>query len=316
MTYRDMIAVGVDGSAGSKAATTWAAEEAARLGAGVLLVHAYTPYQVVGGFYAAAYPPAPVEDDTSAERVLEEAAREAEQLVPGERIAMSVVRADPRTALLQAAARSRMLVVGDEAHPALSRLVTGSVVAPVAAHSPVPVVAVPANWQEASPQGAVVVAVKNIEAASLLVRQAFELAAVHKAGLTVLHAWELLTRYDDAIAEHAPLPEWERRAQADLASIIDPIASQFPEVEVRVTLVHGQAARTLVDASEHADLLVIARRPHAFPFGHLGGTGRAVLRATRCPTIVLPPSVESLDSTVSGERMQPAAPDRVSSLRG
>jgi nucleotide-binding universal stress UspA family protein len=62
------------------------------------------------------------------------------------------------------------------------------------------------------------------------------------------------------------------------------------DVEVGFRLVHGQGAHAIVDASSGADLLVITRRRHGFPGGHLGAAGRAVLRESRCPVEVLPPA--------------------------
>jgi nucleotide-binding universal stress UspA family protein len=46
----------------------------------------------------------------------------------------------------------------------------------------------------------------------------------------------------------------------------------------------------LRDASVGAELMVIARRRHAFPVGHLGGTARALLRESLAPVMVLPPA--------------------------
>jgi nucleotide-binding universal stress UspA family protein len=56
--------------------------------------------------------------------------------------------------------------------------------------------------------------------------------------------------------------------------------------------VHGQPAQVLRDASASADLVLIARRRHAFPVGHLGGTARALLRESLAPVMVLPPAEE------------------------
>lgn len=299
MTHRDWIAVGVDGSDGSMAATRWAAREAERLGLGLLLVYAYTGYHAMGGFYMAAYPLTPVEDRLLPQSILDEARQVAEKVLPGDRVETSALRADARSGLLQIAADARMLVLGDESHPVLSRLVTGSIVAPVAAHAPVPVVVVPANWQDAPSHGRVVVGVKSTDASVGLVRHAFQLAASRRARLVLVHAWEFLALYDDAIAGHADLPAWEERARADLTGLAERIAPDFPDVETEVHGVHGQPARVLVDASADADLLVITRRPHAFPFGHLGGTGRAILRETKCATLVLPPEAERVDLSAS-----------------
>ena len=300
MSHRDWIAVGVDGTDGSRAALRWAAREADSLGLGLFLVHAYTGYHAMGSFYLAAYPLTPVDDAMRPQSILDDAVEIAEEILPRDRIDTSALRTDSRSGLLQAAADARMLVLGDETHPARSRMVTGSVVAPVAAHAPVPVVTVPANWEDVPERRSIVVGVKGAESAPL-VRHGFQLAARHGARLTVLHAWEFLAMYDDAIAGHAELPNWEQRATASLTALLDGIRPDFPGVDAAVRLVRDQPARALVDASAEADLLLITRRPHAFPFGHLGGTGRAVLRETRCPTVVYPPAAEPIDLAATAE---------------
>ncbi|GAB7006656.1 universal stress protein [Nocardioides sp. AN3] len=316
MTHRDWIAVGVDGSEGSKAAVRWAAREAERAGSRLFLVHAYIGYHAMGSFYSSAYPLTPVEERMLPQNILEEAVKEAERILPRDRMDTSALRADPRRALLQAAAEADLLVLGDERHPALSRLVTSSVVGPIAAHSPVPVVAVPANWEDAPAHGAVIVGIKNDDSSAGLIRHAFELAAARKARLTLLHAWEFLALYDDIIARHSEFPDWEKQTSADLTERADRVARDFPDVAFEVRLVHGQPAQVLVEASSEADLLVITRRPHAFPFGHLGGTGRAVLRETRCATVVLPPTAERLELPVEQETSDQAGDRPVSAAQG
>ena len=54
------------------------------------------------------------------------------------------------------------------------------------------------------------------------------------------------------------------------------------------------------------DLILLARRAHAFPSGHLGATGRALLRSAQCPVEVLPPATEPLDvEPLAAERPGP-----------
>lgn len=297
------VAVGVDGSEAARAATQWAAREAARAGTSLRVVHAFTEVVPVGTLYASAYPLTPIETRAAAAHLVEEAARVAEQALPASRVARVLLRSDPRNALLQTAGDARLLVLGGAPRPTLERLVTGSVVASVAAHAPCPVVVVPASWADRTDPGPVVVGVKGLDTAPQLVREGLALAQARGTGLTVLHAWEFLAQYDDAIAAHADLPAWEERARQELQSVVDAAAAPFPGVAVETRLVHGQPAQALVHASEDAGLLVVSRRPHGFPFGHLGGTGRAILRETRCPTMVLPPraAVEELEAEEAGE---------------
>ena len=303
MSRQEWIAVGVDGSEGSRAAARWAAREAERIGASLRLVHVFTDAAPIGGFMGAAYPLGAVETAATAHQLVDTLAQEARQVLTEDRVETLVLRADRRVGLLQAAADARSMVLGDEPRGVLDRLITGSVVGTVAAHSPTPVVLVPGNWQDAGEQGTVVVGVKSVDACEDLLRQAFRLAAERQARLTVVHAWEYLAQYDDAIAAHIDLPAWQRRTLTELRNRVAHVGLAFPQVTAEVVLVHEQPAQALVEASAEASVLVIARRPHGFPFGHLGGTGRTVLRETRCPTVVLPPGVETVERQDAGEKV-------------
>lgn len=309
MSKQELIAVGVDGSAGSRTAIRWAAREADRLDVGLRLVHVFSDIVPMGSIYAEAYPLTPVESRLVAQELVDTAAKEAMKILPSDRVSTMVLKADIRAGLVQAAADARVLVLGDERHPALDRLITGSVVGSVAAHSPTPVVAVPENWQDATNRGVVVAGVKSVDAAAPFLRQAFRLAAEHQARLVVLHAWDYLGGYDDMIAARVDVPAWELHTHTELQDGVTRVAQEFPGVSTEVRVLHAQPAQALVDASADADLLVIARRPHGFPFGHLGGTGRAILRETRCPAVVLPPAAELIETTspAADDQRQPTA---------
>ena len=92
---------------------------------------------------------------------------------------------------------------------------------------------------------------------------------------------------------------WASNAREELERALEAV-SVPPEIGVRIEVVRGQAAKVLVNASREADLLVISRRPHGFPFGRLGGTGRAVLRESHCPVEVLPPAARVIADGAAG----------------
>lgn len=294
MTERGWITVGIDGTEGSDAAALWAAREADRVGAGLRLVHVFDDYIPMAGFYAAVYPRGSVEGRHVAEKLVRDAARRIETILPGDRVQPLVLRGDRRAGLLRAAADSDLLVLGDEPHPARQRLLTGSIIDSLAAHSSAPVVVVPAGCAGLPSRSVVVAGVKFFTASRELVRQAFELAADRGARLIVLHAWEYSAPYDDLVFAQVDLAGWEERSARDLRQVVDDVARDFTNVDTEVRFVRGQPARVLADASAEADLLAITRRLHGFPLGHLGGTGRTALRETQCPAVVLPPAVETV----------------------
>lgn len=294
MTLHDCITVGVDGSDGSAAATRWAAREAALLGLRLRIVHMFIDYVPMLGANAAVYPDGSAESDRVAERIVQAAAREAELLLAPEHIDTVVVRGNRRLGLLQAAADAHLLVLGDEAHPQHHRLPTGSIIAPIATHSPSPVAVVPAGWLLDPARTTVVVGAKSGDSSLGLIRHAMRIAADRAARLVVLHAWEYADGIDALFESYDELPDWEERIRTDLTELVADASPPFSGLDVEVRMVHGQPASVLTDASATAQLLVIGRRAHGRSFGHLGGTGRAVLRESRCPAMVLPARVETM----------------------
>mgnify|MGYP001221137279 CR=1 FL=1 len=134
------IVVGVDGSKGSEAALLWAAEEAARCNAELVLVHGWSyPYQ---GVRTGVSEP---RDDMrlDAMRTLEASALRAKQLAPGVRAHSIISEESPAKAIIDAAMDADLAVVGTRGHGGFTALLLGSVSRTVLQHSPVPVVVVP-----------------------------------------------------------------------------------------------------------------------------------------------------------------------------
>lgn len=291
MTKQGWIAVGVDGSDGSMAAAQWAAREARRVGAGLRLVHVFSANVPMAGVYAAVFPHGSVEGRKLAERMLRKAAQAVQPILDGDRVEQVVLRGDRRAGLLRAAADADLMVLGDVPHPAHHRVITGSITGPVAAHSPTPVVVVPTGCEVDVGRGVVVAGVKFFASSRDLIRQAFEVAAGRAARLVLVHAWDY-SPYEGLMIDRVDLNEWEARSAKELGQVVDEVSRDFPAVEAEVRFDQGQPARVLAEASAEADLLAITRRLQGLPFGHLGATGRAVLREVRCPAVVLPPAVE------------------------
>lgn len=283
------ILVAVDGSRASDAAIRYAAHEAERLGVGVRLVHVVPSYVPM----APMLPLLPPDDLAEiSRRVLSESQSQAEKLLDPAQVETALLDGPRIPALLESAEEARMVVVGHERHAAVRRLVTGSTLAGLAAHATTPVVAVPPEWDVPASSGRVVAGIKDPAHSHALVQNALEIAHDRGAGLTLVHAWELPGGYDDLIVDRIGEEEWRVRATKEMndtaADAIETMSGPAPDVDVVV--VHGQPAQVLRDASVGAALMVIARRRHTFPVGHLGGTARALLRESLAPVMVLPPA--------------------------
>ena len=134
------IVVGVDGSPGSDAALEWAAEEAARCGAELVLVHGWT-YPYVGVRAGAREP----RDDMrlDAMRTLEASAQLASDAAPDVRTQSIISEESPAKAIIDAARDADLAVVGTRGHGGFAALLLGSVSRTVLQHASVPVVVVP-----------------------------------------------------------------------------------------------------------------------------------------------------------------------------
>ena len=131
------VVVGVDGSEVGLGAVRWAAQEAARRGAPLRILHA-APYLGRGGPAGAPSPELPRARGITA--VAYTVARHTE---PGVQSTTEVVPDDAATALLRAAAAGQLVVLGSSATGAADEMVLAKLAARVAAHSPAPVIVVP-----------------------------------------------------------------------------------------------------------------------------------------------------------------------------
>jgi nucleotide-binding universal stress UspA family protein len=295
------VLVAVDGSEGTSAAIRYAAAEAHRLDAPLRLIHVVPDYLPV----AALMPLAPAYDPDTLRAVgrdvLHEYLEVARALYPDGRVDGVVVVGQPAAALVEAAHRARLIVLGSDQTALMERIAVGSVVSGVSARATVPVVTVPAVWRapQQGDQARVVVGVKRYDAPpAALLRSALRLAAERDARVEVVHVWEFPATYGDLAITMIDLPAWQQLIEKDLREACAALQAEVPGVEVTVTARCGQAAQIIAERAQGASMLVIARRAHAFPVGHFGSTGRALLHHPVCPVEVLP-IAESASATES-----------------
>ncbi len=136
------IVVGVDGSAGSRAALRWAHEEA-RLRGATLEVVAVWQFPVMTSLPAFGAMPPPDDMGDEAEATLLATLSE-EGIAATDDVPVTTVVAEgaPSAALIDLADGADLLVVGSRGHGGFSGLVLGSVSHQCASHSPCPVVVV------------------------------------------------------------------------------------------------------------------------------------------------------------------------------
>jgi nucleotide-binding universal stress UspA family protein len=148
MPDKNKIVVGVDGSPSSQAALQWAADQAARTGAGVEAVIAWEYPALAAGFGLA-----PTGMITAsqyreyADKVLADAMSKVTGPGSGVRFSTRVGEGNAAQILLDEAAGAELLVVGSRGHGTFAGAVLGSVSHRVTHHAPCPVVVV----RQASP---------------------------------------------------------------------------------------------------------------------------------------------------------------------
>lgn len=156
MTYAEAVAgaivVGVDGSAASRAALRWAAEEARLRGAALVALHAwaYVPPPPIGEPGMIPIPAGDLAGQLEAERMAAQAELEAAladafpEGVP-DLVEPRLVEGDAAEALEREGASADLLVVGSRGRSGLASVLLGSVTRHVVDHAPCPVVVVKAS---------------------------------------------------------------------------------------------------------------------------------------------------------------------------
>lgn len=296
MSEHDRILVAVDGGGGGRAAIRYAAGRARTSGADLWLVHVIDLAIATGVFYPYGYSGLAEQIREAGANVLARAEKEAAELVGADHVTTSLRDGGVVSELVRAAAEATMVVLGDERHHGLPRIVTGSVTGRVASRSPVPVVVVPTAWPADRDARMVVVAVADRDGSTELVVRALEAAVERDGGLVIVHAWEVPPAYYESTLGHLDAAGWDADARHRLMQTLERARKKVPQaggIDAWIEIHRGQPARVVAEVSKDAALLVIGRRGHAFPLRRLGGTGHALLREAGCPVEVVPPAPET-----------------------
>lgn len=136
------VVVGVDGSIYSRHALTWAADEARARKAVLEVLHAWQP-PFVGGFPFTASTVDFSAFESTAHELIDTIVDEVDTAGLVEPVQKTVVCTGPASALLEAAHRAHVLVVGARGIGGVQRFLLGSVSHQVALHATRPVIVVP-----------------------------------------------------------------------------------------------------------------------------------------------------------------------------
>jgi nucleotide-binding universal stress UspA family protein len=284
------IVAATDGSEESLRAVGWAAQEAELRG---------LPLRIVS---AAAMPPRMAEHQTASgfptvadtlvsdrDRALAAATERAAATAPDILVDADGLSGSPARAITEAGSGASMLVVGSRGMGAFTALILGSVSRYAAAHAACPVVVVREQTTAAHPQ--VGVGIGDPAEASHALAFAFEEAALRKASLVAVHAWDSgggdvgrATRAMAAPGAHAI----EERVAGQLQALLADGQARYPDVQASYDFVYGHPGRALVGLSARADLVVLGRHRADGLLPGPGAVRHAVLNHAHGPVVTVP----------------------------
>ncbi|MEG3616128.1 universal stress protein [Isoptericola haloaureus] len=284
----DGIVVGVNGSVEADEALDWAVAEART--AGLPLVVVMVAHE---------------RDDDALGEVLATRRAEAEEIVGRARerhggdldAEITVVHGPAPEGLMAAADDADMLVLGRRQRNRLGRRLLGSVSTSVVEHARIPVTVVrrPEDGDQSGPEQPsdetrVVAGVDTSGHSVAALRHAGAVAARRDAVLEPVFAWQITTLapLPGSWGWAPPIDDYENFARERLEDVIRSVELPLPPDRIRPRVVHGQAAKVLIEASAGADRIVVGTRGlGGFDRLVLGSTARQVLDYSSSPVTVL-----------------------------
>lgn len=297
------VVVGVDGSEHSLRALEWALQTARSLAAPLTVAHVRSEALQLGSARIESLGPAPELPDTVVDALAAEVGPRAEGL----EVRYASLDGSVVDALVEAAERARLLVVGSRGRGGFKSLLLGSNSRSLAAAAPCPVVVVPhearaASLESGTAAGRVLLGLETDETADEVVEFAFEAAERRGVPLEVVTSYPvppspalLIGAPAPALQVPPPMPDetpdlvesTSRRQEERLR----PFAERRPEVEVIPTVTPADPAGRLVEDSLEAGLVVVGRhRRHRIETLLMGSVAHAVLHHAQCPVAVVPPA--------------------------
>ncbi|MGT2526418.1 universal stress protein [Streptomyces nojiriensis] len=280
------VVVGVDGSKPARTAVMWAAAEAVRRDRPLHIVHgADTDGRAL---YVSAETIERVR--ANGRELLDETAKVVTDEYPGLRVSTEFSRSDAVSSLHRAGALHGTIVVGNRGLGGFDSLMLGSVGLDVAAAAMTPVIVV-RGVDGAEETGTVLAAVRD-EHDLLYARYAASEAELRKGSLRLLHVWNIMQSVGLVVGMLDGVDEIAGAHVEALRAVTDAVRDEFPDLEVRADAEKSiSVAGVLVEASRHADLLVMGGRrvPGALGIGrNLGRATHSVLHHAHCPVLLIP----------------------------
>ncbi|AQZ63129.1 Universal stress protein family [[Actinomadura] parvosata subsp. kistnae] len=274
------IVVGINGSRTSYAALDWAADDAARRGLGVRIVHVHGPWTAEHPLTAAS------DHQTLTERceaMLQQAATRAQQRRPGLEVTTALVVGAVAERLKQEARSADTVVLGSRGLGGVSGRILGSVGLALTGHLSCPLVIVHEPAEQS--YGEVVAGFDGSADAEAALEYGLEQAQARGARLCVLYGLQPPVQAPHPVG-YGLIPDGI--AGQEIEQRLAPWRQKYPEIEVVVSVVAGNPVTVLARASRQADLVVVGSRGlGGFASAVLGSVSRGILRRAHCPVAVI-----------------------------
>ncbi|MFD0428000.1 universal stress protein [Streptomyces zhihengii] len=267
---RQPVVVGVDGTSDSLIAAGWAAGEARRLDAPMVLLHGHVPQFGYNRMLSG-----DIEDERrAARRLLDDSLAWVREHFADVEVSGEVVAQPEADLLVERGQGALMLVLGSRRPGPVTGFLLGSVGLRVLGRAACPVVMIRGGTASRRPQdGEIVAGVPQAEEAEGVLDFAFRTAAA-RAPLRAARAWNLPTLFTyepGLLGRSDELGGLEEVHRHDLATLLEPWRRRYPQVTVVEHVELGPASEMLVTLAAAAQLLVVGRRarPRSRYLGHV-----------------------------------------------
>ena len=278
------VVVGVDDTAQSGHAVSWAAREAMDLGTALTVVHALDLPRTADLQLTALGLLSQRRDDGAA--LLDVTAADLRTTYPDLNINTVLSEQSPASALTELSPDAEIIVTGTNARSALAVLLFGSLSGDVGARTHCPVVTV---WDAARPDTTEPHVVLGLEPDEdpAPIDFAFRTAARLGLGLRAVRAFQPLTTYDGSNTQNIETARQD--AIAEMGRQLFQIRDQYPAVPTTLEAEPGAPAPVLHAAAHNAHLLIVgAHRRRGSLASRLGGTVHDLLAVPGTPVAVVP----------------------------
>ena len=283
------VVAGIDGSDTALGGARWAAEFATRHALPLTLLHA-TPR--LDWHFVRADQPAERDRSTDADSVLAAAETAVRSTYPDLVIRTLAVKGAVATALADASQSARLLVVGTGAadHRAL-----GGHAVRIAhrTHCPVVVWRHPVARRTGKPLP-VVVGVDESDESARALAEAFDVAAMLHAALTVVHMWEIGAAVGMGDLGGQGLMDWElldllqSQQRQRMDELVEPFARKYRNAHVSRIFQDISPAKGLTELSREAQLVVVGSHGRGkLADSLLGSVSQNLIHHAECPVLVV-----------------------------